>query len=204
MSSVTVNRLNPASITAVLVSPATVADVAAVLESATSFGYRSSVAWGTNQNNQPTWMATLSLPGYPDQQANPGDWLVVEESIVTVYTPSDFINTFTGNVPVVWAATSATAPVASALPGLQATITFPAPTSINGPFTYTAEVNDETAETTTAATLVGSPVSADGQISITVSELVEGDECNFTVTVNTQYEGVTATSVSSSTITVTT
>lgn len=204
MASITVNRVIPATINAVLVGPNTAQDVAGVLEAATRFGYRSTVLWYADAGSgAPSWMATISKPGYPDQVAFNGYWLVVVNTTVTVYTPQAFINTFTSNIPLVWAATD-TAPIAEALPELEAAITFPAPTSANGPFVYTVTVTDETTQTTAEATLSGDPIVSDDQITLTATGLTQDDTYSFTVTVTTQYDGVTATSLSTNTVTATT
>jgi hypothetical protein len=102
--------------------------------------------------------------------------------------------------PVVWAATT-TAPAAAAAPGWTATLAFPQPTSWNFPFTYT--VAQTISGVTSDATVTGQTVDADGNVTLTVADLTEGEQPTFVVTVHTPYEGVSATSVATAPITAT-
>lgn len=202
MSGITVNRVAPATITAVQVTQSTAQDVALVFEQSTLLGYRSTVLWyADGGTGRPTWMATISKEGYADQVAYNNYWLVIESGVLTVYPPQDFVNTFTTDIPMLWTATS-TPPTASALPGGEARIVFPCPSSANGPFDYAVQVTDENTQASSAATLVGDPaVDADGHVTLTVSGLTVDDVCSFAVTVTTPYQGVGATSLPSNPIT---
>lgn len=197
--SATVTMLSPPSITAYQVSPTTSADVVVALEVATALGYAGNIVCET-QGGEPVWVATLSLSGYPDQVANEGDWIVIAGTQATVYPPELFAATFTGDFPLVWAATdSETAPLITALGGGKISIVFPQPTSANSPFTYTADVTD--ANSTAAATLQSEPAVADGMVTLIATGLTTSDLVTATVTVNTQYD-VTATSAVSNSVAV--
>lgn len=142
----------------------------------------------------PTTMCRITptaLDGVANTVANPGDWLCADTTGVKGMTNDAYAAQFTQNVPIEWAATT-TPPQAVAGAGLTATLTFPQPTSANRPFTYTADGPGTIGEFVTAP---------DGTVTAQVTGLADGAECSWTITVNTQYPGVTATSVASNTIT---
>lgn len=153
------------------------------------------------------WIVQITVAGklYTAYQY---DWLVVDDegALSTWHGGSqwpgnnpEFADQFP--IPAVeWAATSA-APDAAAEPGLTASLTVPQPTSCNAPFTYT--VSQTVGGVTSDATLVGDPVLADGNATLTVGDLTVGAEYTFVVTVRTPYAGVTATSVATAPITAT-
>jgi hypothetical protein len=170
---------------------------------------------------------TFSYPGIPDQVGLIDDWILVTDasydagtnvwtlagsSTITVYgvnagligTVTDFVNTFTGDTPIVWSATSE-APIASAAGGGTATLLFDPPVSPDGPFSYTVEFDDTTTSTTGAATLSGAPVIlGNGQVRLTVTGLTVGDDVEFTVTVtSTTFTSTNAVALVSNSITVT-
>jgi hypothetical protein len=147
------------------------------------------------QSGQPVYQIAISQPGYIDQIANLNDWIVLGGDVAAVVWPNvKFLATFTANIALVWAPTTV-APVAVAGPGLTATLTFPQPASPNGPWSYSATGPGTVGEFTTDST---------GNISAPVTGLTADAECSWTVTVDTQYDGVTATSAASNTITATT
>lgn len=157
----------------------------------------------------PVWRIQKTDLNGVDTFATQGDYIVItatSDGAITdlkLYNGPDgpysnpvFANLYTVNTPIVWAATT-TAPVATATPGNQATIVFPQPTSANRPFTYT--VKDGAAN---PITLSGSPVvDSSGNVTLTATGLTTGDSYTFTVTVDTQYSGVSATSIASNSIT---
>jgi hypothetical protein len=149
-----------------------------------------------------------------DQIAFPGDWVLVTDASynqdtdvwtvapttqVIVYgigtgqvgNPVEFVDTFTANTPLVWAAMT-TPPVATPGPGLTATLVFPQPTSADGPFTYALNG---------PGTGVFSEPNAEGEITCNITGLTAAAQASWTVTVNTTYTGVTATSAASNTVT---
>jgi hypothetical protein len=121
-------------------------------------------------------------------------WLVYDGSKMVAYSNDQFIVLYTSHVPLVWAAD----PAASAQPGLAASITFSQPTSANGPWTYTVEQTDTTTNTTSQAVLSGAPVVNNDEVTLAVTGLTAGHGYTFTVTVDTQYSGVSASAVSNS------
>jgi hypothetical protein len=202
--SLTVTPIVEPTITAWQVTPTNPMDTMTALATAATLGYQTSAACQTDESGDPEWTITLFMTGYATQQVTEYGWIVCDGTTMTTYPTNEaFIATYTGNTALVWEPTT-TAPAATALPGLQASIVFPQPTSANAPWTYTVEVADSTANTTGAATLVGEPVLYNDTVALTVEDLTEGDEVAFTVTVTTEYEGVSATSVVSNSITATT
>jgi hypothetical protein len=102
---------------------------------------------------------------------------------------------------LVWAATTE-APTAVAGAEATATITFAPPTSENAPFTYTVAQTDTTTDTTSEAALAGPPVlGEDGNVTLTVTGLTDGNQYTFTPSAATPYEGVTATALPTAAIT---
>lgn len=202
MTALTVTPITAPTITAWLVSTATASDVVTALAAAVELGYQANVK-AMNQNGAVTFSITLASSGYPSLTVSNGNWLVSNGTSMSVYTAAQFVATYTADTPMIWAPTS-TPPVAAAESGLTATITFPQPTSANGPWTYTATYTDTTANTTGTATISGGPVLNGSDVTITVEGLIEGDDYTFEVTCDTTYDGVTATSVASNSITATT
>lgn len=132
--------------------------------------------------------------------ADPGGWVAVDGSALVGMTNDAYAAQFTQNIPIEWAATSA-APAAAAAAGLSATLVFPQPVSANRPFTYAVAQTDVTASASGAATFDAPEVAPDGSVTVKVNGLTEGHQYTFTVTVNTQYQGVTATSAATAAIT---
>jgi hypothetical protein len=213
-----VSRINQQSLVAIQVWTANAPDIVNLFAALLPYGY------GTNSQTD------IKYPGYwrltiqdsvraEPQYAYTGEYILVTDATYTggvwnvssatdvvVYGVStgqpsvaDFIAAFTNNMALEWAGT----PVATAKTSSgQATLVFQQPTSANGPFTYTATVNDQTANTTGSATISGAPVVADGQVTLTITGLTAGHLVALTASVNTQYSGVNATSAPSNTITI--
>jgi hypothetical protein len=166
------------------------------------------------------WRIKLSRANDADQFAYQADWIMATDvgyddidgwevqSVSRAYvygvsaglpgTAVDFVNIFTANVPLVW---PTDVPSLTAQGGLTATLSFLQPTSPNGPFTYVVNLTDVTANTTTEITPTTPSMDPSGNVTISIPVPVEGHEYRATVTVNTQYPGVTATSEVTNTIT---
>ena len=165
------------------------------------------------------WRIKLSRANDADQFAYQDDWILATDAVYSdidgwevqsvsrahVYgvsaglpgTAVDFVNMFTANVPLAWSP----APSLTAGPGLIATLSFLQPTSPNGPFTYVVNLADATENVTTGITTLTPSVDANGNVTMTIPGLIEGHDYSATVTVDTQYPGVTETSEASNTIT---
>ncbi|ORV87023.1 hypothetical protein AWC11_16505 [Mycobacterium interjectum] len=225
MTVLQVARINAQNLAAVQVSMGTngqiAGQVAALLAAITGQGYETESLTGPQYPGG--WRIKLMYGDDADQFAYPGDWILVTDatytdedgwtlqstSRATIYgfstglvgTATDFVNTFTANTPIVWAATT-TAPTATAETGLSMQLAFPQPTSADGPFTYSYTLTDQTASTT--AEPVGfTPTLVDGNAAAAIPDLTEGHEYSATVTVTDHY-GQTATSLASNTVTATT
>jgi hypothetical protein len=221
MGVLTVTRIAPQQLAAFQVSTAN-ADVAFALENAMmEIGSPDVLKVNSGVNVPDLLMVTITQPSMTDQIAFPGDWVLVTDAThdptidqdtgepvgwtvapttqVIVYGKGtgqvgnalDFVNTFTDNTPVVWAATTA-APVATAEAGLTATLVFPQPTSADGPWTYA--LNGPGTGTFSAP-------DANGNVTANITGLTEGASSSWTITVNTTYTGVTATSVATVAVT---
>jgi hypothetical protein len=186
--------------------------IAALIAELTQIGYQTESLTGPEYIGG--WRIKLTYAGEVDQFAYPNDWILVTDAAYTdtdgwvlqdtsrayIYgisaglpgTAVDFVNTYTVNTDMVWAATT-TPPIATALDGLQATVAFPQPVSPNGPFTYTLAGPGIPGEFSDPAT--------DGTVTVTAAGLSEGAECLWSVAVATQYAGVGATSQPSNTVT---
>jgi hypothetical protein len=214
MGVLTVTRIAPQQLAAFQVSTAN-ADVAFALENAMmAIGSPAQLKVTSGINVPDLLMVTITQPSMAPQIAFPSDWVLVTDASfdedtnawtvasttqVIVYGKGtgqvgnalDFVDTFTANTPLAWAATT-TAPVATAEAGLTATLTFPQPTSADGPFTYALNG---------PGTGTFSQPDTNGQITCTITGLTAG-QASWTVGVSTPYSGVGATSVASNTITV--
>lgn len=194
-----VTVIDPSEITAWQLSTETADDVMTALAMWAEMGYHGSASASTQvAGGDVTWVITLSRPGYADLVGYNGDWIVSDGANFTILSSAVFTATYTANTALIWAA-SEVGPTATALAGLQATLVFEQPTSANGPWTYT--VAQDTGDTGGAATLVGDPDVTAGQVTLTVGDLTDGAQYTFTVTVTTQYDGVTGTSVASNQVT---
>jgi hypothetical protein len=206
-----VTRIAPQSLGAFQVSTANAAVAFALQNAMMAIGSPAALKAVSGLNVPNLLMVTITQPSMAPQIAFPSDWVLVTDATydattnawtvasttqVIVYgvgigqvgNPVDFVDTFTANTPVVWTPTV----VATAEAGLTATLAFQQPTSADGPFTYALNGPGTAGEFTT---------DANGNVTVTVTGLTEGAEVSWTVTVNTPYAGVTATSVASNTVT---
>jgi hypothetical protein len=85
----------------------------------------------------------------------------------------------TVDVPIVWDATT-NPPVAAAGPNGTATLTFPPPSSPNGPFTYGLAANG-------GGTFGAQEVDVAGNLVFPITGLTAGQEYSWTPNVTTQY-----------------
>lgn len=166
--------------------------IASVLGTAVTYGYSATIqVYGDPQTQSAVWRFTITDSAGNNQYAYQGDWMVLDGSILTFYTAAEFAAKFTTNTPVIWTATTV-APTAVAVTGLEATLSFQQPTSADSPFTYSATGDGSVGDFIT---------DSNGNVTTTISGLTEGSQYSWTVTVTTQYDGVTATSMESNLIT---
>lgn len=176
----TINRIDPRPIQAWCVSLETAGDVVTALNTIKPLGW-------SGQINSSNWSIVLTRAGTKDSfTAGNGSWIVFDGIHVDLLTNDQLISTYTDNVPLVWPAT-ATAPVLVPIAGQQAILTCPAPTSVNGPWTYSVTITDSTANTT--STITDQPTLVDRMLTWTVSDLVVGDQYTAQVGCSTQYGG---------------
>lgn len=147
------------------------------------------------------WSFNLTPHGETTKSGGIGDWIVYEAGTARLYRWPDMPSTFTTEeVPLDWAATMS-APILEALPGLTARLTFPQPTSPNGPFNYTFSGGTPGADPAPITPISRPVVNADGNLFAEFTGLSEGAQYDAVVTVTTPYPDITATSVTSNTIT---
>lgn len=188
----TINRIDPQPIQAWCVSLETAGDVVAALNTIKPLGW-------SGQINSSNWSIVLTRAGTKDSfTAGNGSWIVFDGIHVDLLTNDQLISTYTDNVPLVWPATT-TAPVLVPIAGQQATLTCPAPTSVNGPWTYSVSLTDSTAQSTSEFT--SPPTVANGVLTWTISDLVVGDEYTAQITCNTQYGGAGVNSLPTASVT---
>lgn len=206
MAPVSLGLITPPSITGWYISQETALDVEEGLAYLATLGW----AGDTSDRMQPNstslmWTVTLSKPGYTNLIGSEGQWIVCDGINVSIVSAAQLVALYTANVALTWVPTT-TAPVASARSGQQATLSFPQPSSPNGPWTYAVTQTDTTSgPTTQAATLVGNPsVDVNGNVTLMVEDLVAGHVYTFVVTITaTNYAGVSATSVATVAVTAT-
>jgi hypothetical protein len=204
MTGIVLTPISPPTIVAWQITPASAADLVIALNTVVpSGGYTGVVTCWEPEPNLVDWALTLTKPGYPQLDAAVYDWVVFDGTTARVLTTAQVVAAYTADVPLQWAPT-ATAPVATALGASQASIVFPQPTSANGPFTYSVEQTNTTADTTGPATILSDSVDDNGNTTIIVADLTDGDDYTFTVTVDTPYTDATATSLPSNPVTATT
>lgn len=183
--------------TAWQITPKNPADTMIALASIAQAGYTGSA---TIQGGTQVWHITLTHSIYPSITLYEYAWITFDGINARMYANNDdFIATYTANVPLAWSGVS-TAPVAMPQSGGQAIITFPQPTSPNGPWTYSVSATNVTKSDTALATAVGQSKVLNGQVSLTVGGLALGADYTFTVSLTTQYGG-SATSLVSNQIT---
>lgn len=146
-----------------------------------------------------------NMDGVTKTTANPGDWITVDGSKISGMTQDSYADEFTKEVPLEWLSMTI-APIFTAQEGLSAIATFPQPTSANRPFSYILNVTrHESGRPSLPKAFPLEPEIA-GRVMTNVvlrlpkGSLTDGSEYSATVTVNTQYKGVTATSVASNKI----
>lgn len=228
MAAIAVTRITPQNPVAIMVSDANGPDLQELFARLSAPGVTAgySTTSSTSAQHADLWRIIIQSINNPEGQvAYPGEWILVTDAAydagadlgsrwtvqntaqVSVYgvssglpgTALDFVNTFTANTPVVWAATT-TAPVAASQSGLTATLVFDQPTSADGPWTYAATQTDTGDSSTSAAVLDGDPVISNGQVTVKIKSLTEGHGYTFTPSVTTQYSGVTATGLPSNAV----
>lgn len=181
--SITVNMINPQSITAWPISAETAGDVVDALNTIGPLGWKGTI-------NSSPWMLILSRAGFKDTQSGGnGSWIVFDGTHVDVLTNAEFVAAYSYNVPLVWAATT-TPPDAAPQSGLSVQIFTPAPTSANGPWTYSIRLVDSNGD---ATEYDNQPTVTNGQLAWTIGGLTATDYTG-TITVATKYPGVEATS----------
>jgi hypothetical protein len=210
MGVIAVTRITPQQLAAFQVSTAN-ASIAFALQNALIAIGSPAALKTTSGIGVPNFLQVIiTQPSMVDQIAFPGDWVLVTDATYDATTNAwtvagttqvivygigtgqvgnaiDFVDTFTANTPVVWAATV----IATAQAALTATLVFQQPTSADGPFTYSL---------TGPGTAGAFTTDADGNVTVTVTGLTAG-EVSWTVTVSTPYSGVTATSLATAAVT---
>lgn len=182
--SLTVNAINAQPIKAWCVSLQTAADAVEGLNVVKALGW-------TGPVDTTNWSVVLRKAGKQDAlTGSNGCWIVTDGTHVDLISNTDFIALYTANVPLVWAATTA-APDAAPQSGLSVHIFCPAPTSANGPWTYSIRLVDANGN---ATEITDQPTLTNGQLSWTVSGLT-ASEYTGTITVATHYSGVEASSL---------
>lgn len=148
------------------------------------------------------WSLSLTPRGEVTKTGGVGDWIVYETGTARLYHWPDMPSTFTtSQVPLEWAALS-TPPHLDARPGLVARLTFPQPTSPNGPFNYTflggAAGGNLGPITSTSDT---PEVHDNGDLFVEFAGLTADTQYQAAVTVTTPYPDISATSPPSNTMT---
>lgn len=191
--SLTVNPINPQPITAWLISTATAADVVIALNTIAPLGWHGTVTTTVQPNTDPpyvVWNILLTRTGYPDLKGTNGSWIVSDGTHVDILTNTEFTNTYTTDTELDWAATT-TAPDAAPQSGLAIQIFAPAPTSANGPWTFSIRLVDSGG---TDTEITDQPTLTNGQLAWTITAPT-ADAYTATITVTTRYTGVDATSL---------
>lgn len=200
--SLTVNPVNPQPITAWLISTATAPDVVTALNTIAPIGWHGTVTTSVQPNTDPpyvVWNIALTRAGYPNLSGTNGSWIVSDGTHVDILNNAEFITSYTADTALMWAATTAP-PIVTAASGLDATITCPAPTSANGPWTYAARLVDTGGN---ATEITEQPALSNGQLTWAISGLTNGETYTATITCTTRYSGVEAESLPSEPFTAT-
>lgn len=190
--SLTVNPITPQPITAWLISTATAADVVTALNTIAPLGWHGTVTTSVQPNTNPpyvVWNITLTRTGYPDLKGTNGSWIVSDGVHVDILTNTDFTTTYTTNTPLEWSATT-NPPDAAPQSGGTVHITCPAPTSANGPWTFSIRLVDTSGD---ATEITEQPTLTNGQLTWTIDALAAASYTG-TITCDTQYPGAEATS----------
>jgi hypothetical protein len=190
--SLVVTPISARTISAWQITTATASDVQAALANVVNLGWRGKVeTWVQPNSSTPVWQVTLSKGGCKDLVGGEGDWIYSDGTNVGIISATDFIARYTADTALVWDGI-ANYPTVTGVGGLSATVQCPLPTSPNGPFTFTLNITDNTTDTTT--TSADRNESVTDKVSFTTSDLIDGHVYSFTVTCETSYEGVSATS----------
>ena len=223
MSVLTVSRIAPQTLAAFQVSTANAGVAFALQNALMAIGSQASMKVTTGLNVANLLQVAITQPSLPDQFAWPGDWVLVTDATYNaasntwtvasttqaiVYgigqgqigTRQDFVNTFTADTALVW---DAAAPTVVAETGGAVTVSFPAPTSSDGPWTWSYTLTNTTAATKPAPPTPFTPTNTNGVLTTTIDGLTASDEYTLTVTCTDNY-GNTATSAPSNTVTATT
>lgn len=189
MSTLTVLPINQ-SIQAWQITPASSADLVDALNTIAEGGYSGTAAASPAAGGGSQWALTVTKSASNNQQGTIGAWIVFDGNYATVYqTNAEFIAAYTCNVPMAWSATSS-APIATAVGSTGATLTCPAPTSPNGPFTYAVDQTNANNTTIPVGTVSSSTVS--GELTITLSGLALSGSTTFTIICMTPYGNTTS------------
>jgi len=215
----TVSRIAPQTLGAFQVSTANAGVAFALQNALMAIGSQASMKVTTGLGVANLLQVGITQPSLPDQFAWPGDWVLVTDATynaasnvwtvssttqVIVYgigvgqigTRQDFVNTFTADTPLVWDA--ATPTVTSESAGVL-NVSFPAPTSADGPWTWKYTLTNVTSQNTSAPTTF-TPTESNGVLSTVISGVTTGDAYTVTVTVADNYQQ-TATSAPSTSVT---
>lgn len=190
--SLTVEPITAQPITAWLISTATAADVVVALNTVAPLGWHGTVTTTVQPNTDPpyvVWNIALTRAGYPDLKGTNGSWIVSDGVHVDVLTNAEFTARYTASIALEWDATT-TPPVAAPQSGGSVHINCPAPTSANGPWTFSIRLVDAGGDATEHT---DQPTLTNGQLAWTVSGL-NATGYSGTIECRTQYPGVEATS----------
>lgn len=191
--SLNVNLINPNPITAWLISTATAGDCVVALNTIAALGWKGTItsAVQPNSGGAVVWDVTLTRSGYPTLKGTNNCWIVSDGEHVDIFTSQQFQAIYTADVEMQWAAIESP-PFAQSVAGGGATVTFPVPTSPNGPFTFTVVATNTTTGNKSQLT---DQAEINGIVTFTASDLVDGDEYTFVATAATPY-GTTQSAVS--------
>ena len=190
--SLTVTPITPQTTTAWSISTATAADVVVALNTVAMIGWQGTVTTSVKPNTDPpyvVWNILLQKPGHPDLHGTNGSWIISDGTHVDILPNADFIARYTADTPLIWDATT-TAPDAAPQSGLSVHITCPAPTSANGPWTYSVRLVDANGD---ATRYTGAPTLAGGQLFWEITGLT-ATTYTGTIACRTQYTDAHASS----------
>ena len=220
MTVLAVTRITPQNLAAFQISTANATTAFGLQNALMATGSTAAMKVTTGIRVPNLLQVTILQPSLPDQVAWPGDWILVTDATydnttqqwtvasttqAIVYgtgtgqvgTPADFINTFTADTTLAWAAS---APTASAQTGSELVLSFPAPTSADGPWTWEHTLTDHTSNTTGSPTAFTPTTGPDGNLTTTLTGLTVGHDYSATVTCTDHYSH-TATTLASNTVT---
>jgi len=219
MGVLTVSRIAPQTLGAFQISTANAGVAFALQNALMAIGSQASMKVTTGLNVANLLQVAITQPSLPDQFAWPGDWVLVTDAtynaannawtvasttqaivygigVGQIGTRQDFVNTFTADTTLVW---DAAAPTVTSESAGVLNVSFPAPTSADGPWTWTYTLTNTTAKTTGTPTAF-TPTQTEETLATAIDGLA-GDEYTITVTCTDNY-GNTATSAPSTPTTV--